>query len=727
MPIALTKREDLALSIRQPVGRTPGSSKRPHLFAVIIAVLAGFYGILGTCEESQAQGVGGSSLGTLTVPTATPTPSYVLSPISSIYAANPTTNSLSIFPNGSSGNVASHYAQTNLFDPRGIAYHAGNLYVANHYTDSITVYPASSNGAVNPAYTIRGSSTQLNDPVAVALDSSGKIYVANRGNPCSITVYPAGSNGNVAPAAIISGASTELSAPNALTLDSQGNIYVVNEGSAAGGQDSVTVYSSGSTGNPSPMRTISGSSTGLSSPMGIAVDAGGYIYVSSGSGTNTTSLLSFPGAYVSSTGSSETNAVSILIYAPGASGNVVPTTSIDGDCAVLNAPGALALANGQLYVTNPANLASGDESVAVYNNISVAPGLPQCLTPVANIFGPHTGINQPFGIAVDPSGNIYVTNSDSNSITVFSPTANQDTYPSATIASQNSIENPTAVAVDSSGNIYVANAGTEVGSADSVTIYPPASNASAAPTRTFGGAGPWDLSQLSYPSAIAVGASRILVANQTSGYQSRGTITIYQPSLGIPSWGISGTGTGTSDQTGLNQPVAIALDSSNNVYVLNAAGGPDGAGSITVYALPTGNIWNVAPIRTIANFSNIQALTQFQSPAGMALDSSNTIYVTNDGSIGGNPDSITIYPAGSSGNVAPSAVISGSNTGLSMPQGIAIDRNGNICVANDGSTNGGIDTITVYSPGSTGNVAPIRTISGSLTGLVAPSGLAVGP
>jgi len=111
----------------------------------------------------------------------------------------------------------------------------------------------------------------------------------------------------------------------------------------------------------------------------------------------------------------------------------------------------------------------------------------------------------------------------------------------------------------------------------------------------------------------------------------------------------------------------------------------------------------------------------------MALDSVNNMYVTNDGSIEGGSDSITIYQHGTTGDVTPKQVISGSNTQLNLPQGIAVDSGGYIFVVNDGSANGGVDTITVYLTGYSGNTPPIATISGSLTGLEQPAGIAVAP
>jgi hypothetical protein len=80
--------------------------------------------------------------------------------------------------------------------------------------------------------------------------------------------------------------------------------------------------------------------------------------------------------------------------------------------------------------------------------------------------------------------------------------------------------------------------------------------------------------------------------------------------------------------------------------------------------------------------------------------------------------SVTVYPAGATGDVAPIRKISGPSTGLAFPTGIGFDRAGRLFVSNYVG-----QSITVYAPGASDDVAPIRTVNGSATGLNRPGWL----
>jgi hypothetical protein len=78
---------------------------------------------------------------------------------------------------------------------------------------------------------------------------------------------------------------------------------------------------------------------------------------------------------------------------------------------------------------------------------------------------------------------------------------------------------------------------------------------------------------------------------------------------------------------------------------------------------------------------------------------------------------INVFPRDGSGNVTPLRTISGDNTGLNYTTGVHVYRN-EIFVAN---YNG--NSVTVYNLNDSGDVLPKRTIAGPSTQLVSPHGL----
>jgi hypothetical protein len=108
---------------------------------------------------------------------------------------------------------------------------------------------------------VSGALTLLAQPVGVAYDSTGNLYVANSGNS-TITVYGPGANGNVAPIRTITTGTSGLSQPKGLATDASDNLYVASFGS-----NTVLVYASGANGAAVPARTY----TGLNQPYGIAI------------------------------------------------------------------------------------------------------------------------------------------------------------------------------------------------------------------------------------------------------------------------------------------------------------------------------------------------------------------------------------------------------------------------------------------------------------------------
>lgn len=288
----------------------------------------------------------------------------------------------------------------------------GSGYVNSH--NSITVYPVGANGNVKPVQWIRGKHTGLSSPQGVAVDASGNIYVANFGGPPrsnpynlgSITVYSTGANGDVPPIATISGSSTGLDNPVGIALDPvNGDIYVASltGGYLSGGY--ISFYAAGSNGNVAPSGTISGSNTHfyLSEPDGLAFDASGNLYVPNFSPT------------------------AVLVFAAGANGNVAPTRNITGSHTALENPAQVALdSSANIYVSNEFWPGSLTAYAADANGNA---------SPIGGDAGKRTKLYHPDGIALDASNNRYVANGGKgrNTITVYDASVNGNKKPIATI------------------------------------------------------------------------------------------------------------------------------------------------------------------------------------------------------------------------------------------------------------------------------------------------------
>lgn len=152
------------------------------------------------------------------------------------------------------------------------------------------------------------------------------------GGGATTTPLPLPASGSLSPESkaaevVRSGAAQTL--PQAASA--QRLLYVGNTGN-----NSITVYGASASGNVKPLRTIAGSNTGISNPGQLSQDAQGNLYVANGSSSPP---RSHPG---------------ILVFAPGASGNVKPIREIAGPATGLDFVEAAAVdpGTGQVLVAN---------------------------------------------------------------------------------------------------------------------------------------------------------------------------------------------------------------------------------------------------------------------------------------------------------------------------------------------------------------------------------------
>jgi acylphosphatase len=292
-----------------------------------------------------------------------------------LYAANGKGNSVTVYASSATGNAKPIQdisgSNTELAMPFGVAVDgSGNIYVTNDGDDSIEVYAAGATGNVAPIRSIIGPPYHY--PKGIAIDpSNGDIYVAKASNN-SIVIYAPNASGKASPIGSIGGSQTGLNDPVGVAFDASANIYVTNKALGIQGNESVTVYAAGSTGNVAPTQTIAGTSTGLDNPVQLALDSSLNIYVAN---------QTFPN---SGNGS-------LTVYAAGANGNVAPTETIEGASTELDLPAGIALdSSDHIYAANPA-----DSSITVY-----AAGSNGNVAPINTISGSKTGLNGPRTIVI---------------------------------------------------------------------------------------------------------------------------------------------------------------------------------------------------------------------------------------------------------------------------------------------------------------------------------------
>jgi sugar lactone lactonase YvrE len=255
-----------------------------------------------------------------------------LDPTGAIWACDFNTDRAYEFAASASGNVAPiatlGAGATGLDDCNGLAVSSsGNVFMSSFgrdtgYKPSIFVWKSGAGTNAAPFRTIVGHATGLQSTAGSAFDSGGKLFVST-GYSDTIEVFAPASNGNAAPLRTIAGANTGLSYPPNIAIDpATDNVWAANESN-----DSLTEYAHSAQGNAAPLVTIKGSKTKLNNPYGVAVDAAGYVYAG-----NCQQGVTTPPAVGS-----------IVVFAPGASGNVAPVQVIKGSNAYLTCVGGLAV------------------------------------------------------------------------------------------------------------------------------------------------------------------------------------------------------------------------------------------------------------------------------------------------------------------------------------------------------------------------------------------------
>ncbi len=231
---------------------------------------------------------------------------------------------------------------------------------------------------------------------------------------------------------------------------------------------------------------------------------------------------------------------------------------------------------------------------------------------------------------------------------------------------------PLGVTSDGAGNFYVADAGNnlirKVNSAGVVTTFAGSGNQG-----NFNATG--IAASFNNPSAVAVdGTGNIYVAD--AGNSLIRKITPAGVVTTLAGNNVPGSNDGTGTAASFNNPTGITVDAAGNIYVA------DSGNSLIRKITLAGVVTTLAGSGTKGNLNGTGVAASFNTPVGLAFDASGNLYVADSG----NNLIRMITPAGVVSTVAGDGT-KGNNNGAALnsnfnkPSGITIDQAGNIFIS----------------------------------------------
>ena len=597
----------------------------------------------------------------------------------------------------------------NLYNPYGVAVDSsGNFYVAAFNqnrvfkvstTGTITVVAGSgAQGYYGDGVTGGAGNASLYHPYAVAVDSSGNVYIADQYN-CVVREVTASTNTITTVAGTAGacgytgdggkGTAAEVNYPSGVALDSSGNLFI------------------GDTNNCVVRKVII--STNI-----ISTYAGNHTcgYSGDGGGATSAELNSPAGAAADSSGNLFiADASNCVIREVTKSTGKISTVAGNHTCG-FSGDGGLAT-SAEIYTAYAVAVSGTTVTFADYNNqrirqftvggtMNTVAGNGTACQGTCGEGGSAISaeLYDPVGVAITTGGTIYIGDNYNYAVDSFTVggnlnrvagnhSYNVETLFSGAPANGVVLNYPYGIYDDSSGNVYIADSHNfmvreDVKSTGLVNFF--------AGDGTYGYSGDGSAAtsaELTYDYGVAKDSSGNVYIADTDNclirkVKTAGTISTFAGLLvsGSPRCGYSGDG-GAATSAELYYPYGVAVDSKNNVYIA------DYSNDVVREVSTTGTITTIAGIGQVAGYSGDGGPATnglLYGPTALAVDPAGNVFIADYNNCRVREISAAtsiITTVAGNGNCGFTGDGLAIDNGVGYPQGVAVDANDNLFIGDN--------------------------------------------